>query len=73
VSETPEEVQARQLWVWVGIAAGVALGAAGVVYLFRQGDAAHRMDRLLRRCEDRIQNIQSSLADLESTLSPSQT
>ncbi len=73
MSETLEETQARQLWVWAGIAVGVALGAAGVVYLFRQGDAGHRMDRLLRRCEDRIKNIQSSLADLESTLTPSQT
>ncbi len=73
VSETLEETQSRQLWVWIGIAAGVALGAAGVAYLFRQGDAGHRMDRLLRRCEDRIKHIQSSLSDLESTLTSSQT
>jgi|GEM_PF-1943858 len=53
---------------WAGIAAGVAFGVAAVIYIVRQTDPPHRMDRILRRCESRIDNIESSLADLESTL-----
>lgn len=70
MEETSEE---RQLWVWIGIAAGLTLGAAATVYILRHNDAAHRMDRLLRRCEGRIHNIESSLTDLESSLNSSQT
>ena len=69
MEETSEE---RQLWVWIGIAAGLTLGAAATVYLLRHNDAAHRMDRLLRRCEGRIHNIESSLSDLESSLTSPQ-
>jgi hypothetical protein len=52
-------------------AAGRAAGAAGVMFVLRQVDAPHRVERLLRRCEDRIHNIESSLSDLESSLNPS--
>lgn len=55
----------RQLWIWAGIAAGVALGVAGVIYLVSQNDAPRRLERLLRRCEDRIHGIENSLARLE--------
>ncbi len=63
-----ETSQERELWVWIGIVAGLAVGVVGALYLIRHNDAAHRMDRLLRRCEDRIHNIEASLADLESSL-----
>jgi hypothetical protein len=63
-----ETCDSRQLWMWVGIAAGVALGVVGVAYLVNQTDAPRRMERLLRRCEDRINNIEGSLAGLESSL-----
>ena len=66
-----ERSDERHLWMWVGIAAGVAVGAAAVVLVLRQVDAPHRMERLLRRCEDRIHNIEGSLSDLESSLSTS--
>jgi len=65
--------QERQQWIWMGIVAGLALGAAATVYLLRHNDAARRMDRLLRRCEGRIHNIESSLEGLESSLAPSET
>ena len=66
-----ERSDERHLCMWVGIAAGVAVGAAAVVLVLRQVDAPHRMERLLRRCEDRIHNIEGSLSDLESSLSTS--
>ena len=64
-----EDSPTSQGWIWLAVAVGAALGAVGVVYLFRHRDPAFRMDRLLRRCEDRIHNIESYLAQLESTLS----
>jgi hypothetical protein len=66
-----ERSDERHLWMWVGIAAGLAAGAAGVMFVLRQVDAPHRVERLLRRCADRIHNIESSLSDLESSLTPS--
>jgi hypothetical protein len=62
----------REVWMWIGIAVGVALGTAGVVYLMRRTDAPRHMEKLLRRCEDRIHNIESALTGLESSLSSSQ-
>ena len=66
-----EESDSREVWMWVGIAAGAALGIAGVAYLIRRTDAPRSMERLLRRCEERIHSIESSLAGLESSLSSS--
>lgn len=65
-----EETDGRNSLLWVALAAGAALGAIGVAYLFWERNPSHRLDRLLRRCEDRIHNIEDSLADLESSLSP---
>ena len=61
-----------QFWTWIGIAAGVALGTAGVFYLLQRTNAPRRMEKLLRRCEDRILNIESALTGLESSLGSSQ-
>lgn len=66
-----EEVEDRQTWMWVALTIGAAVGAFGLVYLLLRRNPTHRLDRLLRRCEDRIHNIEGSLAELESTLSPS--
>jgi hypothetical protein len=63
-----ERAHKRQMALWLALVLGVAGGVAGAVYLLRHNDAAHRMDRLLRRCEGRIHNIESSLAELESSL-----
>jgi len=58
----------RSALVWLGVGVGVA---AAVLYLLRHNDAAHRMNRLLRRCEDRIHGIEDSLSHLESSLGSS--
>jgi hypothetical protein len=63
-----ESAHKRQVALWLAVVLGVAGAVAGTVYLLRHNDAAHRMDRLLRRCEGRIHNIEGSLAELESTL-----
>jgi hypothetical protein len=67
-----ETSDSREMWMWIGIAAGVAVGVAGVVYLMRHTDAPHRLEKLLQRCEDRIHNIESSLSGLESSLGAAQ-
>ncbi len=64
-------LDSAQLWTWVGIGAGVALGAAGVIYLLLRTNGPRRMEKLLRRCEDRILSIESSLSDLESSFGSS--
>lgn len=58
-------------WLWVAGAAGVALGVAGVFWLVRYRDPVRRMNRLLHRCQERINSIESSLADLESSVQSS--
>lgn len=68
MQRSSDDRQGRHFVVWLGLAAGAALGALAVAYLIHQRNPAHRMDRILRRCEDRIHNIQSSLAELESSL-----
>jgi len=55
-------------WLWVAAAAGLALGVAGIVWYQRYRDPARSMERLLRRCEERIVGIESSLTDLESAV-----
>jgi len=68
-----ESCDSREMWMWVGIAAGVAVGVAGVAYLMRHTDVPRRLEKLLRRCEDRIHSIESSLSGLESSLGRAQT
>ena len=55
-------------WLWVATAAGLALGVAGVVWYMCYRDPSRSMERLLRRCQDRITGIESSLSDLESAV-----
>ncbi len=64
-----ESCDSKEAWMWVGIAAGVALGAAGVIYFMHRTGASRSMEKLLRRCEDRIHGIENSLIGLESSLS----
>jgi hypothetical protein len=60
-------------WLWVATAAGLALGVAGVVWYLRYRDPGRSMERLLRRCQDRITGIESSLSDLESVVGSAPT
>jgi len=68
VSEAEPSSAERSAWVWVALAAGAALGAVGVMYLFHHWSPGQRMGRLLLRCEDRIRNIEGTLADLHATI-----
>lgn len=65
------EKEDHYAWLWVAAAAGLALGAAGVVWYLRYRDPVHSLDRLLRRCQERVTGIETSLADLESAVGAS--
>ncbi len=52
------------VWVWSAVAAGMVLGAVGVIWLMQYRHPDKSMDRLLRRCHDRLEDIESSLATL---------
>jgi hypothetical protein len=65
----PEE-QDHAAWVWGAVAAGVVLGAVGVLWLTQYRKPDRSMDRLLRRCYDRLEDIEASIAGL---LSPQPT
>ena len=66
---SPQEAEHQHTWTWIALAAAAAFGAFAVVY-FLQRNPTYRLDRLLRQCEERIGDIEGSLAQLESTLSP---
>jgi hypothetical protein len=51
----------------MAVAAGAALGTAALVWLVWYGDPARRMERLLRRCQERITDIEESLGQLEAS------
>ena len=58
-------------WIWIAAAVGAAVGVIGVVSLLRRRNPVRRMNRILRRCEDRIHSLETSLAEIESSLQPS--
>ncbi len=56
--------QETAVWVWTAVAAGAVLGAVGVIWLMQYRKPDRSMDRLLRRCQDRLEDIESSLTSL---------
>lgn len=52
------------VWVWTAVAAGVVLGAVGIIWLMQYRNPDRSLDRLLRRAYDRIEDIETSLASL---------
>jgi hypothetical protein len=70
MSEAEQDNDSHNAWLWVAAAAGLALGVTGAVWLVRYRDPVRRMNRLLRRCQERINGIEASLSDLESALGP---
>jgi len=71
VIEPETEEETARTWIWVAAVAGAAAAAVGIAYFLRLRDPARRMDRLLHRCEARIEDVESSLARLESSFSDS--
>lgn len=69
MTDPQDQEEAAQTWTWLAAVAGAAVAAVGLVYLLRQRDPGHRMDRLLRRCEARIEDVETFLAQLEHSLS----
>ena len=67
VENCPEtEEQDHAAWVWGAVAAGVVVGAVGVIWLMQYRKPDRRMERLLRRAYDRIEDLEASLSTLLS-------
>lgn len=62
-----EEDRERAAWIWIAATVGGAVAAAGAVWLVRYRDPDRRMARLLRRCQERIDDIETSVGRLESS------
>jgi hypothetical protein len=69
VTESQAEEETAQTWIWVAAVAGAAVAVVGLVYFLRYRDPGYHMDRLLRRCEERIDDVETFLAQLEQSLS----
>lgn len=63
---TGTEEQDHAAWVWGAVAAGVVVGAVAVIWLMQYRKPDRRTDRLLRRCQDRLEDLEASLATLLS-------
>ena len=62
------ESEAFEAWTLLAVVAGAALAALGAAYLLRRRNPIRSVDRLLRRCEERIQELESAVVGLESVL-----
>lgn len=51
-------------WVWGAVAAGVVVGAVAVIWLMQYRKPDRSTDRLLRRCQERLEDIEASLSTL---------
>jgi hypothetical protein len=69
VATTERECKAFEAWTWLAVVAGAGLVALGATYLLRRRNPIRSVDRLLRRCERRIQDLESAVIGLESALS----
>ncbi len=58
------EEQDKSAWIWGAVAAGVVLGAIGIIWFMQYRKPDRSMDRLLRRCYDRLEDIEDSLSSL---------
>ncbi|MCJ7823034.1 MAG: hypothetical protein MUQ26_08180 [Armatimonadetes bacterium] len=71
MTDSQAEEEEGHTWIWLAAVGGAALAAVGIVYALRVRDPGYRMDRLLRRCEARIDGVEVSLAQLEQSLADS--
>lgn len=51
-------------WLWTAMALGAVAGAVTVVWLLQYRKPDRSTERLLRRCADRLDTIEESMADL---------
>jgi hypothetical protein len=51
-------------WLWTAMGLGAVAGAVAVVWLMQYRKPDRSAERLLRRCADRLDTIEESMADL---------
>jgi hypothetical protein len=56
-----DAVEADHDRAWLVVAATAALGTFALICILRYRDPKRRMDRILRRCQERIEDIETSL------------
>jgi hypothetical protein len=66
VSDQETDRQDRATWLWISVAAGAVAGAVVAIWLAQYRKPDRSMDRLLRRCSDRLDTIEESVATLIS-------
>lgn len=73
MTDSQAEAEEGHTWIWLAAVGAAALAAVGLAYVLRARDPGYRMDRLLRRCEGRIDDVEVSLAQLEQSLADSRS
>ena len=63
---TTSEEHDQAAWVWGAVAAGVVLGAVGVIWLMQYRKPDRSMDRLLRRTAERLEDLEDAVVSLLS-------
>ncbi len=61
-----EERCQHSAWLWTAMAVGAVAGAVAVVWLMQYRKPDRSTERLLRRCADRLDTIEESVAGLLS-------
>jgi hypothetical protein len=67
VSDQESDQQDRATWLWMAVAAGAVAGALTAIWLAQYRKPDRSMDRLLRRCSDRLDTIEESVTALISS------
>ena len=65
MEQQEHEEREHPAWLWTALAVGAVAGAVSVVWLMQYRKPDHRMNRLLLRCEDRLDTLEESMGDLE--------
>jgi hypothetical protein len=64
VEQAESESCEHAAWVWTAIGIGAAAGAIAVVWLMQYRKPDRSLDRLLRRCSDRLDEIETTVSGL---------
>lgn len=65
MEQQEHEAQAHPVWFWTALGVGAVAGAVTVVWMMQYRKPDRSMNRLLRRCEGRLDTIEESMSDLE--------